>query len=257
MPGCHESRLAARRPFVITPYTEGEDGVLVPVMPEAGPCAERDGRACQVWVDHVRERSTGPRFPLTVAACGTHGLAFTLYPPGHVPYGRAAMAPVTPEGRACTGAAEAEAFAGTFFQAALDASLEQSWLRESPGGSERWWGTQGRRLSASVRVCGVWPELEEPRREAVAAALGVALLVLREGASAIKARPGYRSRGHAVRTVLERVWAGPCVLARLMASGHLVGLWGEPYSWDAGTAQLRRLSFPGLGADSAQGAPQP
>lgn len=251
MPGCHESGPAARRPFVITPYAEDGDGVLVPAMPAAGPCAERDRLTCLVWVDHVRARSTGPCFPLTVATCGTHGLAFTLYPPGHVPYGRTVMAPVTPDGRASLGAAGGEPFGGTFFQAALDAALGQEWARESPGGSERWWGTQGRRLSASLLACGVWPQLEEAQREAVAAALGVALVLLREGAGLIAARPGYRSRGQAVRAVLERIWAGPCVLSRLMASGHLVGLWGEPYTWDAGRAQLRRISFRGLGTDSA------
>jgi hypothetical protein len=250
VPGCHKPRPAACRPFVITPYTAGEDGALVPAMPEAGPCGERYERACVVVVDHVRKRSTGPCFPLTVVRCGTHRAGFTLYPPGHVPYGRIAVAPVAPDGRSSaevqTGAA---AFAGTMFEAALDAARGQGWSRECPGGSDRWWGTQGRRLEASIRVCGVSPQLQEPEREAQGAALRVELLLLREGASALLAAPGYRSRGQAVHRVLERLSEGPCVLQRLMKSGHLARLWGPPFSWDPGTARLSRLWFRGPGTD--------
>jgi hypothetical protein len=153
-------------------------------------------------------------------------------------------------GQASAEAPGAEGFAGTLFQAALDASQGQQWARQSPGGSERWWGTQGRRLDASVRICGVWPDLKEPKREACAAALRVPLLVLGEGASAIRAEAGYRSRGQAVREVLEHLSTGPCVLWRLLAGGQLVGLWGEPYTWDTARGRLTSLSFQGLGTDS-------
>ena len=91
-----------------------------------------------VWVDHVRERKTGPCFPLTVLVCGTHEVGFTLYPPGHVPYGRAAVARVAPDGRAIIdGPSGAEVFDGTVFAAALDASKGTAWDREREGGSER------------------------------------------------------------------------------------------------------------------------
>jgi hypothetical protein len=40
-------------------------------MPAAGPCSTLDLQACVLWVDHLRERKTGPCFPLTVLACGT------------------------------------------------------------------------------------------------------------------------------------------------------------------------------------------
>ena len=84
--------------FVITPYLPGDDGVLSPKLPLMGPCsAEHDGE-CRLSVDHRRARKTGPCFPITVMRCREHGHSFTLYPPGHVPYGRRAVAPVAVDG---------------------------------------------------------------------------------------------------------------------------------------------------------------
>ena len=56
------------------------DRCLSSLTGAAGPC--RVGGAG--W----RERSTGPEHPLKVVRCRAHGVAFTLYPVGHVPYGR-------------------------------------------------------------------------------------------------------------------------------------------------------------------------
>ena len=43
---------------------------------------------CKVGGAGWRDRSTGPRHRVRVVRCRTHGVAFTLYPTGHVPYGR-------------------------------------------------------------------------------------------------------------------------------------------------------------------------
>lgn len=249
MQGCHESGVAVRRPFVITPYRAGASGVLEPTLPEVGPCSWRDREACALGVDHVRERKTGPCFPLTVLVCETHGVGFTLYPPGHVPYGRTAVATVAPDGRALVdGPKGAEGFEETVFAAALSASEGEAWDRERPGGSARWWGTQWRRLAVALRICGLAPGIGEAERASVAAALGVELLLLRDQAWRTAAAPGYRRRGQAVRAVLERLAPGPCVLSRLMASGHLAGLWGAPLWWETQTGRLRSWSFRGVQA---------
>lgn len=255
MAGCHGSEASARRAFVLTPYAGGEFGILEPAMPKVGACFALDGVACVLWVHHMRERKTGPCFPVTVVECGTHGVSFTLYPPGHVPYGRARVAAVAPDGGAIVdGPGGAEAFEGTIFAAALAAAKGEAWDREHEGGSERWWGTQWRRLAVAQRISGVTPALGEPEREAMAAALGVTLLLLREQAQGISAAPGYRRRGQAVRAVLGALAGGPCVLSRLMAGGQLAGLWGAPHRWDPQGGQLRSLSFPGLGGTPRQRA---
>ena len=116
------------------------------------------------------------------------------------------------------------------------------------GGGGGWGGTQWRRLAVAVRICGVAPALGEKEREVVAAALGIELLLLREQAQRIAVAPGYRRRGQAVCAVLGRLTEGPCLLSRLMASGHLAGLWGPPLWWDTQAAQLRSYTFQGLQA---------
>ena len=93
-----QTTTAAARPFVVTPYLSNDDGELCPRMPAYGPCGMGDERACRLVLDHHRPRTTGPCFPLMVLRCTTHDLGFTLYPPGHVPYGRRAIAPVAADG---------------------------------------------------------------------------------------------------------------------------------------------------------------
>jgi hypothetical protein len=219
--------------------------MLVAVMPDVGPCHDRDDQRCAISLDHYRPRSTGPCFPLAVLRCAAHKHGFTLYPPGYVPYGRAAVAPVTQGG--FERGAGAESFAGTLLDAALDAAKATAWPRECPGGSARWWGKQGRHVAAAVRICGVAPDLDAAARQAQAAALWVETLLLIHGAQTIAAKPGYRSRGQAAVAVLGRLAPGPCVLQRVLAAGHLAGLWGPPWRWDAQARQLRRWAFRGDG----------
>ena len=233
VPGCHESKADARFPFITATYTPDASGELVPARPDVGPCSARDDVPCAVCLDHLRQRSTGPCFALTVLRCLTHHFAFTLYPPGHVPYGRAAVVPVVAM--------------ATLFEAAADAAQGTAWARECPGGTSKWWGTQGRQVAVAVRLCGVLPALDPAAQQAQAAALRVEMLLLVEQARAIAAVPGYRSRGQAVGAVLDRVLCGPCVLERILAAGHLAGLWGMPLLWEPGTRRLRSLSFRGDG----------
>lgn len=235
---CHNPRVSARRPFVITPYAPGAEGVLTPSVPDVCPLEGRDGKKCRVFKDHWRGRTTGPCFPLIVVRCRPHGIAFTLYPPGHVPYGRQAVAPATP------GAADdAKVFSGTLFDAALDASEGKAWPRNCPGGSDRWWGTQGRRLARAGLVAGVEPVTPHTLREQQACALDVGNLLLLDGVRTIETTPGYRARGQAVRSVLDRLSHGPRIFKRVSVSGHLAGLWGAPCEWDPRARRLRSWAF--------------
>ena len=68
-------------------------------MPPSCVHASPGDPACVLVVHHTRERKAGPQIPVTVAQCRTHRRAFTLYPLGHVPYGRLAVAPVTLDGQ--------------------------------------------------------------------------------------------------------------------------------------------------------------
>ena len=54
---------------------------------------------CSLSIDHYRDRKTGPGFPLAVVGCRRHPICrFTLYPPGHIPYGRQAVVSCSPLG---------------------------------------------------------------------------------------------------------------------------------------------------------------
>ena len=190
-------------------------------MPAYGPCGLGAGDACHLVVDHHRPRKTGPCFPLAVLRCTTHGRAFTLYPPGHVPYGRRAIAPVAADGSLVRAddldearprgaghevepdeqvvSPEALAFSGTVFDAALDAACGRIWQRDHlPGGTDRWWSTQGRWIERALlllglaRTSGLRPPLdsEEVMRlqedkhcsiDAARADLGYAPMEFREG----------------------------------------------------------------------------
>lgn len=239
MGDCPTPGPVARPAFIVTPYEATPDGRLVPQMPRDGPCRE-PGAACRLYVHHLRERSTGPCFPLTVVRCVTHRRAFTLYPPGHIPHGRVAVVALAPSGEPVRGA---DPFAGTLFEAARDAAQGEAWPREQPGGSDHWWGRQGRHLERAATLTGVAPGLTPRCREEAASLLDVDLLVL----TGRPAPVGYRALGQAVCAVLEALHHGPCLVDRLGAAGALAGLWGEPWRTDSTTGVPRRQPFRATG----------
>src|SRR4051812_22156704 len=100
MPSDHALPTSRARPFATVAYVPGGAAVLEPaVMQQSCVHASPGDPACVLVVHHVRERKAGPQIPVTVAQCRTHRRGFTLYPLGHVPYGRLAVAPVTLDGQ--------------------------------------------------------------------------------------------------------------------------------------------------------------
>lgn len=103
------------------PYVAEGDGKLRPVLgidrcPQVAP----GGGPCRLVRHALRERKTGPAFPLTLLGCRTHGAYFTIYPLGFTPFGRQRIARAE---RLRTGepAAARDRWAGTVFEAATDA----------------------------------------------------------------------------------------------------------------------------------------
>ena len=195
--------------FVISPYRPNPEGVLEPFIPSKGPCGIDSSESCHLCVDHWRERKTGPCFPILVMRCLTHKRAFTVYPPGHVPYGRVVMAPVAPDGNRLDGAEpkvdSENAFEGTYFQAAIDAKSGKAWPRQCPGGSTFWWSTQGRHLDVAIHWLGLSPTLDPEIRQQRSQRLGCEFVLMNEACESIRCKPGYRSRGQAIVCVLKRL----------------------------------------------------
>jgi hypothetical protein len=248
---CQRKPRDARRPFVTASYRLRADGRLRPEIPGEGPC--RDGEVpCRVGSHHRRSRVTGPGFPILVVKCWAHDKAFTLYPSGYYPYGRRKIAPVAPDGADLRKDGEGiGALSETLFAAAVDAAQGVAWPRESGGLEEYCWPSMCRRLSTAVLWLNLTPEPDDEVaaqiarrvREERAADLDVDLLLLKEGAAAILAAPGYRSRGTAVVQVLGELPAGRPLLERLLRAGHAAGA-------------SRRVARPGWGRRNGR-RPQP
>jgi hypothetical protein len=259
MDSCHTLRPAARRSFIVAPYSVGDDGSFVPTMPSE--CAEAGesgaGDPCRIWLHRWRPRKTGPRFSLVVVKCRTHNVAFTLYPPGHVPYGRVAIAPVDPQGHLlhepterdtleAAGSVESDseaaslAWGGTIFRAAQDAAHGVAWPRASSSGTEGW-RTQGRWIVLAATILG----LTSPAAESSSAAglLGVSALTQREATAAFAAANGYRGRGRAVTLPLvDLEQAGSFALDWLLIAGFVAARWGPPRRWDSRSGRVRHLA---------------
>jgi hypothetical protein len=239
---------SASRRFVTTPYRPDKDGDLQPEWPDCCPDHVPGGEGCDLVKSHLRDRKTGPCFSLTVLHCRIHERGFTLYPLGHVPYGRQRVAPVDLEGRA-TGASDRPLhWRWTLFDAALDAAAGDPWDRASAGGSRWWWSAQGRLLSRCLDLVGVAPGQDLDLRHQLAEALAVDTLVLLEGVAAIGAQPGYRSRGQAVVDVLSAI-PRHGLLDHVLRAGWLAGRWGPPLRWEPELGVLRPLAFSSSGTD--------
>jgi hypothetical protein len=213
-------------------------------------CPFAGGRAaCCLRVNHYRARKSGPCYPVAVVGCRIHGGGcFTLYPPGHVPYGRKPVAPQGPsgvfyvrEGTQASGTRLQPWWRASFFSAAVDAAAGARWPEESLSEDARRRRTQGRRLAAAVRLTGVHPALEERTREQIAVRLGVPLLTLREAALRWCQEPSWCSRGEAVMAVLDAVHPTGALPDRILAAGAAADLWPEPLRW-RGRRSLRRCS---------------
>ena len=209
-------------------YEVCPDGELKARVPGRCPLGE-DGSPCKVAQHDRRPRKSGPEHALIVCRCRAHGVFFTLYPPGYVPYGRVAVIAEDSEGRAIQG----EALGTTIFGAALEAGAE----RESTRLQRR---TVQRRLSVCAVMLGLWTAVPEPVRDQIADALWVPRLAARVSARAYSITRRLRDRSALLLGLLARV---PLARRRvgLLVAGRLAGLWGRPSRWDPGGQALRPL----------------
>lgn len=237
------SAARARLPFATTAYEANKDGALRPVLPSRCVFA-RGAETCSMFVGHDRPRKTGPRFPIAVVGCSAHPhRRYTLYPPGHVPYGREPVAPCSPSGGLLRDGAPGEpVWEATLFAAAVDAAGGERWPSDSPAGDPRRRRTQGRRLELAGWLVGVHAEIADAARERIATRLGVPTLRLRSAAR--EWTKSWTMRGAAVLAVLLAVSVDGALLDRILAAGALGGLWARPRRWDAvrGTWVMARFS---------------
>ncbi len=184
-------------------------------------------------MDHYRSRKTGPRYAVAVVGCSAHPQGrYTLYPPGHFPYGREVVVPYSPSGMLLLDAATGQPpWEATLLAAAVDAAGGERWPSQSPWDDARRRRTQGRRLDFAARLLGVHPETGEGVRERIATRLGVATMTL-FGAARSWVR-SWALRGGAILAVLEALPLEGSLLDRILAAGALSGAWAAPRRWEA------------------------
>ena len=217
-------------PWATTSYEADQDGALRAVLPSRCVCATGE-QTCAIFVDHYRERKTGPSYPVAVVGCRTHGRRrYTLYPPGHYPYGRVAAVRYSAGGELLLDAASGQPqWQATLFGAAQDAQQGKLWPSE-----QNWWQPlstpsrriQGRRLEMAGRLTGVSPELKEREREQIARRLGVATMTVISEAQ--RWGRSWQRRGAAIVAVLAALAVSATLGDRMGAAGAVSDLWGPP-----------------------------
>lgn len=187
---------------------------------------------CSLFIDHHRPRKTGPRFPLAVVGCGRHRLGrYTLYPPGHIPYGRQAVVPCSPAGPLLRDPAAGQpVWQATLLGAATEAADGQRWPAHSPAHDERRRRTQGCRLALAGKLLGVHPDLDSRTRQRIATRLRVPTMTLRTAARCWAT--SWEARGAAILAVLQALPIDGRLLDRILAAGAVTEVWPPPQRWD-------------------------
>ena len=187
---------------------------------------------CSLFVHHYRPRKTGPGFPVAVVGCRRHPIqCFTLYPPGHVRYGRQAIVSCSPSGPLLPDPDTGQpVWRDTLFGAAVDAAKGQRWPAHSPADDVRRRRTQGCRLTVAGTLLGVHPDLDSRTREWIATRLRVPTMTLRDAAG--RWHTSWQARGAAVLDVIQSLSLDGSFLDRLLAAGAVTGLWPSPQRWD-------------------------
>lgn len=218
---CQAGGVAARIFAVVEYRFCGEDQAPVPVIPSWCPSGGLGG-GCDLRVHGYRERKTGPQHPLAVVSCSAHETGFfTLYPPGHVPYGRQPLVQGHEVGEL--------RWQDTPFQAALDAARGERWSTQSLADDPRRRRTQGRHLEVIERLMGIHPGLSEAQRAWVLDDLRVPQMVV-----VVTSTSSWTSRAQAVVAALGVMPRANSQVERLLAAGFSSGLWPVPFVWSYG-----------------------
>jgi hypothetical protein len=231
----------------------GEGTAPTPVSERVRCPAEKDA-SCSISKDGHRRRRTGPGFALQVMKCETHG-HFTVYPMGHVPYGRTAVAPVSVAGDPVRAGATSTPLAQwrqTVFEASAAASGPR-WHREL-GRAD---AVQRRQTAKAGSILGLSPDIDRTVAERICGALSLPGLDHDKARRDYAAARGHLDRARAIVPLLQLLVVDGSFCARILRAGFLAGVWGRPLVLEVHT----KRAFPSPGtpplptAPAARGAP--
>ncbi len=191
---------------------------------------------CDVVGHGYRKRKAGPEFPIATRHCREHSCYFSVYPFGHVPYGRMAMAPIEVSGFASVEAEREDrggvGWQGTVCVAAIEAARNRRWSREGtdveaaqPGR----YGTQRRWLRRCARFLGLAGEIRQRTVERLRDFLGIDGLEHQRLRREWPMTSRLSERAQAVVAVLDLGAASTNDLDSLLDEhGLATRLWGTP-----------------------------
>jgi hypothetical protein len=184
-------------------------------------------------------------------------MSFTVYPPGHVPYGRKAIAPVAQDGEMAFSSDDERppgrlAWEQTLFAAAFDAANGDLWaidqypwtFEQDPAVDPRRRTTQRRRVFKAARIVGADPTIGDSDRLAIAEELGVPGLRLRDAAVRFDRAGGLQDRACVITDLVRELRPRRSLVNGLLVAGHVAGQWGRPIWWApsrAGPGSFRSL----------------
>ncbi len=223
--------------FVASPYVPDSNGKLRPSRPMS--CPEPASLCGNIQILKWRPRKCGPGYAFAVFRCYTHGRVFTAYPLDWTPYARKSFTDLTPDGIDKVHDDEVRlGWAGTVFQAVIDAADGRRWPDESgglgnidergltPGGVFR---TQCRHICGALSIFAIDENSNRRAMEKVTAYFGIGVPRLMD-LSNIREGPWWKAAGEAGARVLDHLGApGRRHLENLVGLGVDRKYWG-PWS---------------------------
>lgn len=123
--------------------------------------------------------------------------------------------------------------------AALDAAAGRRWVHEPVAGDGVGprYASQRRWLAASARLVGLTPELAPGVVERIVGELGVVASEHAVERRRYAASSSLAEQGRGVVRVLDAIGLESGLASRVLAAGHLAGLWGRPWLCDPHTGR--------------------
>lgn len=201
-------RTSAERAFVSASYLPDSESRLVPRAVARCPRSDEGISFCRVVSKGWRTRKTGPFLLLKRLLCLVHGLGFTVYPFGMVPFSRCSFL-----------------HAPNFMQSIEDACKGERWP-DFASGQPATFKTQKRQILSWCKLLGVDASLSQADQLAAALTLGIPTISLLDEATKAREGPTYRGRAQVVMNILKRL-GGALSFGKLLRRGHALKLWGR------------------------------
>ncbi len=236
--------------FVCSPYSLNEStGKFECETPDKCPLGITKGNheACKIACNHHRNRKTGPRIPLAVLECNIHNSYFTVYPPGHVPYGRKALvSDIALDG--CHVKSETEETSDLFGESLFDAPLRasQGVFYPKEGSCDPFdscYDTQLNHIKKAALILGILPEDKAPKCIHIMEILNLPHSLQAEPFSCFSDQEwDYRKTSQLICNILSRLPADKR-FERLVACGALSELWPSLCIWNPDTKKLYESTY--------------